>query len=120
MAFKYLERLAGGTADGIGFKALDYLLFHDRNWKPAMKKANAWYDKIVAALKNSDRLPRAHCVLEETSRDEIKTFEDRHWLADLPPVRIAGVKKESASVQLPMMLTSLLDDICYFQLSILC
>jgi len=62
--FKYLEQLSGGSGDGIGIKLFDLLLFNDLNWDPALKKGNAWYDRIVAALKNTDRNERIRATDE--------------------------------------------------------
>jgi len=87
--FKYLERFAGGTADGIGFKVLDYLLFNDLNWDPALKKANAWHDRIVTALKNTDRSER----LRATDEIETELKQLRKQLADELPSRIAKSKE---------------------------
>jgi hypothetical protein len=87
--FKLLERLAGGTGDGAGIKLFDQLLFQNLNWDPALKKANAWHDRIAAALKNTDRNER----LRATDEIEAELKALRRKLADEFPIRIAESKE---------------------------
>jgi len=87
--FKYLEGLAGGSMDQLGVKMMDMLLFKDLNWDPALKKANAWHDRMVASLKNTDRNERVRAA--EEIENEMKAL--RKQLATELPSRIAKSKE---------------------------
>lgn len=72
---KYLERLAGGADEGVGAKAFDQLLLQGLDWDPALKKANAWYDRMAATLRMTDRRERKRAYDE--MEEEIKQLRKR-------------------------------------------
>jgi len=75
--FKVLEQLAGGgvNGDALGTKVMDLLLFQDLDWNPALKKANPWYDRLVAAFKNTDHNERIRATKE--LEDEIQLLRKK-------------------------------------------
>lgn len=72
---KYLERLAGGSDEGIGAKVFDMFLLQSLDWDPAHKKANAWYDRMAATLRMTDRRERNRAC--EEMEDELKQLRKR-------------------------------------------
>ncbi len=66
---RYLEKLSSSKETGRGFSdALADAFWRDTNWDPALRKANLWYDRMAAAMRNKDRTAR-HKELQELEQD---------------------------------------------------
>lgn len=71
---KGLDALAGGApTKGNPYALLEKLVFKDINWDPALRKANQFYDRMVAAMREKDVIVRDNKLAE--IEKEIKTIK---------------------------------------------
>ncbi len=78
-----LERLASfGTADepGVQARIVNALLFQNLPWDQALKETNAWFDRIVTAMKVEDSQLRWQGIkaLDTEMKQQRKSYEDLH------------------------------------------
>jgi hypothetical protein len=90
---KYLKRIAGKGESGGSNPFADNVL-DDIDWGPALRNANRWYDRVVAAMRDKDRVSRTKKFGQIEA--ESKTMKKKLVKGGLVILYIGGKKNAKA------------------------